>query len=324
MDEIYINFKNFIETHPQPIKSIVGGEGIGKTYGLKTFCIKKFIETGKKTIFLFRYASDFENDYFEGFIKDLPEEMQEKITFEKDCILYEKNPCIYIRILNRYINGKGRAYNDVDLLAFDEFIIPKNKRYLPDEILAFKRWVQSVFRLRKINVILLANSLRFVNPYFEYFKVKKEENKDFFENEKIFVWFAKATKAFKEKAKKSDYYKVFDDEQTKRFSLDGEFYFDSQTLICSKPENALPMYKFKVEKTDYILFNCDEFCFIAKPKRKYNGLPYFALLKQDVDFNSPFNKNISQILLQWYLNGQIYFENLSTKTNFLRGLNVQI
>lgn len=322
-NSIYLNFKEFFEKHPQPIKGIVGGEGIGKTYGLKNFCIDKFIETGKKSIFLFRYASDFENDYFNGFVEDLPEEKREKISFEKDCILYDKKPCIYIRILNRYINGKGRAYNDVDLLAFDEFIIPKNKRYLPDEITAFKRWVQSIFRLRKVNVILLANSLRFVNPYFEYFKVKKEPDKDFFENDKIFIWFAKASKEFKQKAKKADYYKIFNDEQTQKFSLDGEFYFDNQNLICSKPEGALPCYRFKVENQDYILFNCEDFVFIAKPKKHYT-LPYFALLKQDVDFNSPYNKEINQILLQWFLNGQIYFESLSTKTNFLKGLNVQI
>ena len=62
-----------IKSYNKFLNFIIGGRGIGKTYGFKKDCISRYKKTGKQFLYLRRYKTDlkkintFLNDQFENF-----------------------------------------------------------------------------------------------------------------------------------------------------------------------------------------------------------------------------------------------------------------
>lgn len=300
---------------------IVGGEGIGKTYGLKWELIKQWLECEDEEkfeiIWFIRYETDINPLYIQKWQDDLPIEIKQRITTDGCVLSIDGEPFCYFKALSKFIAGKGVPYPKVKHAVFDEFILNKEGRYLPNEIFAFKRWTQSIFRLRPVSWWLLANALSFDNPYFNYFKVKKVQNSEWFSNDKLVVHFPKGRKDFINKAMESDYYKLFNDEETVAYGLNAEFYFDNEEFISSQPANAIPKFNIKVGKNVYSVWNNGKIMWVSNRKITQQS---YALTKSDVSPNAPYIPTLVNMLRQAYTTNLVYFENLTLKNLILEGL----
>lgn len=296
---------------------IVGGEGIGKTYGLKDLLLEEREKREFEVVWFIRYDIDITPNYIQKWQDDLPIEYKQMLSVDGQTIYYDGQPFIYFKALSKFIVGKGIPYPNVEHAVFDEFILDKDSRYLPNEIFAFKRWTQSIFRLRKVSWWLLANALSFDNPYFNYFKVKKDKEKEWFSNDKVVVHFPKSNKVFKQFALQADYYKLFNDEETTKYGLDGEFYFDNEEFICSQPSYAKPKFNIKAGKNIYSVWSTKKGVWISS--RNITQQTY-ALTKSDVATDVPFIHALYQQFIEMYKLNYMYFENLIIKNIILERL----
>lgn len=310
---MYYNY-NKIKTYRQPIKAIVGGEGIGKTYGLKIELLQENDKEPFEVVWFIRYDVDINPLYIQKWQDDLPIEYKERITVDGQTILVDGKPFVYFKALSKFIVGKGIPYPNVKHAVFDEFILDKDSRYLSNEIFAFKRWTQSIFRLRNVSWWLLANALTFDNPYFNYFKVKKSKDSEWFSNDKIVVHFPKGRKEFISVAMEADYYKLFNDEETISYGLNAEFYFDNEEFISSQPRYAQPKFNIKVGKEIYSIWGTKKLLWVSTRKITQRT---FALTKSDVAPNISFLPQLQQSIQQAYTNNILYFENLTIKNLIL-------
>lgn len=310
---MYYNY-NLISTYRQPIKAIVGGEGIGKTYGLKLKLLQENDVEPFEIIWFIRYDVDITPEYIQKWQDDLPIEYKQRITVDGQVLCVDNKPFCYFKALSKFIVGKGIPYPNVKHAVFDEFILDKNSRYLSNEMFAFKRWTQSIFRLRPVSWWLLANALSFDNPYFNYFGVKKQQGSEWFSSQKIVVHFPKSNKDFLVKALESDYYKLFDDEETRSYGLDAEFYFDNEEFICSQPYRAAPQFSIKVGKEVYSVWLSNNLFWVGKKKVLQQT---YALMKSDVATDTPYVPILIKSLEQAYTNNLLFFENLTIKNAVL-------
>lgn len=181
------------------ITAVIGGKGIGKTFGARKQAIEDYISKGERFCELCRYANQMED--IEG---EYVEKLQYKGFFteyvfktEKSCLFIAKKPetywvetksgeskevadkpewelCGYFAAMTQYITLKQRTFVNVCTIIVDEFILERESqytRYLKNEYTIFRRCCSSIWREekndpRRLRCILIGNAVDFLNPYF--------------------------------------------------------------------------------------------------------------------------------------------------------------
>lgn len=322
---MYYNIDKIL-TYEQPIKMVVGGRGIGKTYSLKIKLFKIKIKNPKfEIIWLYRYDTDITPEKVERWADDLPEELKDMIVCGERKVQWidengNKTPFITFVALSKYGVNKGVPYPNVELVVFDEFLVDNDSRYLKNEMFAFKQWLQSIFRKRKINVVMLANALTIDNPYFSYFGVKKKGDQEFFKNKKVVVQYPKNRIYENETVKNDTYVGLFNDEETQKYDIAGEFYFDTDEFISStKPKNAYPLYGLYINKRYYTIYSANKFMWVCEQVPPQT-IGTYSLLKTDIKPNVYYIPKLSQILLIAYANNYLWFSSVVVRNAIVENL----
>lgn len=154
---------------------VVGPRGCGKTYGTKKWALKKFLKSSRKFIYLRRFKDEQNSDDLGKFFNEIKKDETFKaheLTVKGRkffCDGLECGEAIYLSVQQ---SKKSVDYSDFDTIIFDEFIIEKGyQHYLPDEPIKLINFIDTVFRHRVgCRCICLANSIKWVNPYFTFFK----------------------------------------------------------------------------------------------------------------------------------------------------------
>lgn len=172
------------------LSMIIGARGIGKTYGLRKFCINECIKKGYRYCEIVRYQNalkSFKSGYFDKMATN-DEFCDFDFKVEKDFGLYRaKNDkdgkwvkLVYFLALTAEQNYKTQTFAQIKRIIFDEFIIDRHdryKRYLQNEVSKLGNLIDTVSRERadedciKPRVYLLGNSLDAFNPYFIRYNV---------------------------------------------------------------------------------------------------------------------------------------------------------
>lgn len=186
-DKGYLDF-NYIYDHSLPFTAIIGGRGIGKSFG----SLKLVLERGVKFIFLRRTQTQIDmikNDDMNPFkaLQDVlgddyavvNKKLNKNITAcyravrDADGILQPAGPVIgYLMALSTIANIRGFDASDVDYLIYDEFIGEKHERPIQEEGSAFLNAIETIARNRELKgkqplkVIMLSNSNMLANPLF--------------------------------------------------------------------------------------------------------------------------------------------------------------
>lgn len=187
LDNGYLDYKKIL-SYKVPYNFMVGGRGIGKTYG----ALKYMVENDIKFVFMRRTQTQLDvvrNEKYHPF-KKLNEDLGwdiHPITLTKySSGLYhceqDKNgkwqpkegtePVGLMLALSTISNVRGFDATDRDVLIYDEFIPERHERPIKDEATAFFNAIETIQRNRELEgkepltVLCLANANELANPLF--------------------------------------------------------------------------------------------------------------------------------------------------------------
>lgn len=227
---------------------VIGERGCGKTFGSKVAVLKKFLKTGEQFIYLRRYKTELDtalatfwndlidNDYF----PDLELKVKKnKMLTEFTCC---GKVCGYAVPLSTANILKSTAFPKVKTIVFDEFILDGASgtyRYLKNEVTMMLDIIETVGRLRDIQVLFLGNALSITNPYFAYFDLDLPYNGEFrtFKDGLIVVNYIKNLK-YRQAKKQSRFGRLIDNTEYGRYAIDNEMLRDNKHFIEKKPPDA--------------------------------------------------------------------------------------
>lgn len=179
---------------------LVGGRGLGKTYGAKKKAIQNNIRGGEQFVYLRRHKNELKAART-TFFADL-EHVFPRWDFRVNGATAERAPMStrgvkgrvwitmgYFVALSTAQGVKGMSFHKVTTIIFDEFIIEKGLiRYLDDEATVFNNFYSTVDRYQdKTIVFFLANSVSIMNPYFLEYDIRPDEEKEFIVKDDGFI-----------------------------------------------------------------------------------------------------------------------------------------
>lgn len=167
---------------------IVGGRGLGKTYGAKEKVIKDYLKHGAHFVYLRRYKTEMnasKSTFFADIAHAFPDYIFRVVGNEAQIARAnvakgEKNAWTtfgFFVTLSTGQSQKGKSFHLVRTIIFDEFIIEKGLvQYLPDETTVFNNFYSTVDRWQdKTRVFFLANSVSIMNPYFLKYGIEPDK-----------------------------------------------------------------------------------------------------------------------------------------------------
>lgn len=172
---------------------LIGGRGLGKTFGAKRRAIKRNIRYGELFIYLRRYTDELKG-VRETFFADIQHEFPDwdmevrgnRLVRASAASRFDRKrewvTMGYLVALSTAQQLKSASFHLVTTIIFDEFIIEKGVvQYLPNEANVFNGFFSTVDRWQdKTTVFFLANSVSITNPYFiEYGIMPREDDPEF-------------------------------------------------------------------------------------------------------------------------------------------------
>lgn len=200
-----INVKNFysynkVLSYNGVYNFVVGGRGIGKTFGAKKLAIDKAIKRGEEFILVRRFKEEVvaaKTTFFEDvrhvfpkhefrvqgkfaqYAQALPDNFDELEAKDQKALMKDREwkTIGYFIALSTAQREKGTSYPRVKRILFDEFIIEKGlTHYLPDETTVFNNFYSTVDRYKdQVIVLFLANSVMIDNPYFIHYDIDPDQ-----------------------------------------------------------------------------------------------------------------------------------------------------
>ena len=237
---------------------IVGGRGIGKTYGAKKMCIRDFLEKGRQFVWVRRYKDELKTvkTFFADILHEFPDfgfkvdGQQAMVTFTPDEDKPKYHVMGYFLALSTAGMRKSVAYPKVHTIVFDEFIIEKgNVQYLASEARVFNDLFMTVDRFQdRVSVYFLANSVSIQNPYFIEYKIE-EDGREFQvkENGFICIQYPRADN-FKDAVKKTRFGRFIAGTEYESYSVGNVFRDNHQAMLLDKPASAI--YAGTIESDD--------------------------------------------------------------------------
>ena len=164
---------------------IIGGRGLGKTYGAKKNVIKAYLRNREQFIYLRRYKTELKtrSTFFADIAHEFPEftfrveGSEAQVCFDPQAEKPKWHTMGYFIALSVGQSLKGTSFHDVTTIIFDEFIIEKGMvQYLPEEEEVFNNFYSTVDRYQeKTRVLFLANAVSIMNPYFLAYDIKPDK-----------------------------------------------------------------------------------------------------------------------------------------------------
>lgn len=316
-----------IKSYNKFLNFIIGGRGIGKTYGFKKDAINHFKKKGKQFIYLRRYKTDlkkiqtFLNDQFKNFPKD-----EFKIKGGASFTTFLINGCEmgYAIPMTTFSSLKSTSFTDVDTIILDEFIPEKAgfNAYLNNEVEILLNIIDSIFRQREGHVYLLANNVSIVNPYFSYFGIEPKMNKEFttFKNnvscEQIIIQICQ-DEYKKGNITKSKFHKLIEGTTYGNYN-EGQFAYDTSDFIKQKTKISEYLCTLYCDGCYYgVWFDVNEgYVFINKQINKEYGFCYS--IGKDHKENMILAKSWRKdqrltMLVRSYRDGSVYYNSQETK-----------
>ena len=307
---------------------ILGERGVGKSYGAKKMAIKKYLKKNRKFIYLRRYDTELkkslkDNEFFKDIAID-PDFKDLKLYVKGDKFMLDNKVIGYAIPLSKASIYKSVPFPDVDIIIFDEFIIDNGTyHYLPDEPEKLLDFMETVGRLRDIQVFLLGNAISIANPYFDYFNISLPYNSDIktYKDGIILINYIK-NEAYRKVKHKSKFGKLIENTKYSEYAIDNAFLKDNNNFIKKKTAEAKFFFKIILNKHDYgvwIDYNTSEM-FISK------AVNNTTLIQITFDYKDHNEKTILlktrsvffQNLITHYDNGLLFFENQQIKSDITR------
>lgn len=176
----YYDISNLLKTNAQYM-ILLGMRANGKSYQAKKTVIEKALDEGEKFVYLRRWDREVKASTASNYFDDCP---IEELSHGKYNAAYARQGSIYLintteedpykdkfhvgyyASLNRAVNFKSNVYTDVHWAIFEEVIT--DDAYLYDEPNKLQQIISTFFRNNDGHVLLVANTISRVCPYFTH------------------------------------------------------------------------------------------------------------------------------------------------------------
>lgn len=314
---------------------VIGERGVGKSFGAKKAVLSKFLKTGEQFVYLRRYKTELDTalSTFWSDLQDAGLFSEHELKVKKSKMLTEficdKKVCGYAVPLSTANILKSTAFPKVKTIIFDEFLLDTASgtyRYLKNEVEMVLDIIETIGRLRDIQVIFLGNATTQVNPYFAYFNLSLPYNSEFktFKDGMIVVNYARNSEYRKVK-KASRFGRLIEDTNYGKYAIDNEFLRDSTEFIAKRPEKSSFFCTLIVNGVSVGLWIGSDSLLYVSPKYDPNSSMRFACDYNDHSEQSLFLSARENYYLRYavkfYKNGWLRFENMVVKNNVIELLN---
>lgn len=335
--KIYYNVDRVI-SYNALLNLIIGERGVGKTYGFKTYAVKRFLNKGKQFAYIRRYETDLDasvgttadNKFFEQIRKEFPNSEFKISKSKKVRKLYIDNKiCGYALPLSSADSLKSSSYENVDTIIYDEFMLKEGttQHYLRNEPEIILDLIETIGRLRDINIYCLGNAISTTCPLMTYFDITLPYNSDIktYKDGLILINYIK-NEAYREVKKASRFGKLIEGTRYGEYAIDNKFLTDSKSFIKKKDKNAKMYFILSLGDKKYGVW------------RDYNSLSMFVSNDYDPNCpmiftisneyhtestifvkvrNNPYFKNV----IDYYRNARLFFESQQIKNIVMTELN---
>lgn len=321
---IWYNYNRVLSFHAM-LNFIIGERGVGKSYGIKKHVIKRFKKKHKQFIYLRRYDTELkkslkDNEFFKDICSD-PELINESFDIKGDKFIMNDSVCGYAIPLSKASIYKSVPFPDVDIIIFDEFLIDNNTyHYLPDEPEKLLDFIETVGRLRNIQVFCLGNNISLINPYFDYFNISLPYNTDIktFKEGLILINYIK-NEAYREVKKDSNFGKLINGTRYGNYAIDNQALKDNNNFIKKKSPKSKFFFNLILNSHTYgVWMDYDSNdMFISKHYNTNHPVTITFNLK-DHSENTIMLKSRSvffQNLVNHFFNSCLFFETLQIKSD---------
>lgn len=317
---------------------LIGGRGVGKTYGAKDFILSKCLNSSKKFVWLRAtktMCDTLKGDKGQALFKDvlIKEEKYNgfsyvingdgTIEFSKG---EDKKVVGYLMSLTEYYKYKGNDFSDVEYIVFDEFMSENGEVVRGNRVIQFLNTLETVCRNREnIKIFLLSNATNLGDDILELFftGVKSGAYGFYTNNEKDAVlWYMKSSDAYLETKRNSPVGKIIKGTPYEETIIDNKFrtydsdYFDnmapnSNIVFTIKIEDNIIGF-YRTSDLPYyfakIVYSSIEPCFVLKMEDKTDGT---------VVANNIFKNNLKELAY----NNMIKYANESVRLKVVSFLN---
>lgn len=314
---------------------VIGERGVGKSFGAKKAMLSKFLKSGEQFVYLRRYKTELDTALttFWSDIQNAGFFTEHDLKVKKSKMLTEfkcdGKVCGYAVPLSTANILKSTAFPKVKTIIFDEFLLDTASgtyRYLKNEVEMVLDIIETIGRLRDIQVIFLGNATSQVNPYFAYFNLSLPYNSEFktFKDGLIVVNYIR-NEEYRKVKKESRFGKLIDGSNYSNYAIDNSFLRDSTEFIGKRPEKSSFFCTLIVNGINVGLWLGSDGLMYVSPKYEPNSQFKFACDYNDHSEKSlflSFRENYYlRYAVKFYKNGWLRFENMVVKNNVVELLN---
>lgn len=245
---MYYNFDKLFSYNGWLFAFIISERGVGKSFNSKVAVLNRFLKTGEEFVYVRRYKTELDsalNNFWDdlqahGYFADHRLEVRKNKMVTK--FLCDGKVCGYAIPLSTSNILKSTAFPKVKTILFDEFMLDNSGtyRYLKSEVTLFLDMVETIARLRDIQVIFLGNNTSFYgNPYVAYFELELPYNSEFktFKDGLIIVHYVK-NEVYRQAKRKSKFGRLIDGTSYGEYAIDNESLRDNNHFIEKRPHES--------------------------------------------------------------------------------------
>lgn len=295
------------------INVIIGGRGIGKTFTAKKWLIAKAIsQENEQFLFIKRYKEDAHTSA-QGFFDKIKPQFTNISDFRARAGVFEArfeetSPWFTIGFytsLSSFNSKKGNdMYANVSTIFFDEFLIEKGAtHYLPDEPMKLYNLSDSIFRDKKWRIVMAANSISIINPYFDFWGINPNSTNRFqtFRENTIVVEFPPNVAKHYSDPKLHALIKGTEYED---FAVNNEFADNNEVFI--EKQNGSFYYKFNFEGNIYGVWRNGDHFLISDKYNQVGETYSFSYEDQNEGETGMKRVQIRRLAIKAF-HGQVYF-----------------
>ena len=235
---------NRLLSHNAFINFVMSPRGNGKSYSAKKLIIKNYLKDGSQAVYVRRTKVEID-EVKDTYWNDIGEEFP-NLEFKVEGYIGYINgdEVVHFIPLSTSTNKKSASYPKVKWIIFDEYIITKTtyNRYLKNEMTLLLDLIETVGRARNIRVLLMANSVSFVNPLFSFFDIIPKEGERFSKYKDGLICVEQFTShVFMEEKKKTPFGRLIEGTNYSKYAIENEVLEDTNDFI---KEREGVKYKF--------------------------------------------------------------------------------
>lgn len=301
-----------------PFNLIIGANGCGKTFSSKNLVFKKAIYKKKKFIWLRTTESmidELKSNNGKGFFVDLEprfKKLDGKIVGDT---IYINNEYVgYVMSVSTFFNKKGRSFNDIDYIVYDEFIDEVIQKRLKNKTLAFIKALESIVRLKKnVKIIMNANALDKGDEILQLFNFKINDF-GYYINKELgaILWYVKDDEVYHEEHKKS-----LGGRLMPSYVLENRFNEREYKYFTALPSNAKYLFTLKGENGKMNIHSFNQDLWITACSDHDTKLSLVRTISEISADTTIIKKPILETLRQLYSKHRIRFKNVFLEKNFI-------